>query len=46
MVGGPQARPLVLTPELTSLQDAWGFSLIENRMIGTDLRLRLIAASG
>lgn len=42
---GPQARPLVLTPELSSLQDAWGFSLIENRMLGADLRLRLIALS-
>ena len=40
---GPQARPLALLPELQSLQEAWGFSLIDNRPIGTDLRLRLIA---
>ena len=42
---GPQGRPLVLTPELASLQEAWGFSLIDSRPIGQDLRLRLIALS-
>ncbi|EQD24039.1 MAG: hypothetical protein D084_Lepto4C00619G0001, partial [Leptospirillum sp. Group IV 'UBA BS'] len=38
---GPQARPLAELPELTRLQDAPGFVMMEARPIGADLRLRL-----
>jgi diaminohydroxyphosphoribosylaminopyrimidine deaminase/5-amino-6-(5-phosphoribosylamino)uracil reductase len=37
---GPQGRPLVNLPELQSLQDAWGFSLVDAKRFGDDLRLR------
>ncbi len=38
---GPQARPLAELPELTRLQDAPGFVMMEARPIGADLRVRL-----
>lgn len=38
---GPQARPLLDLPELTSLQDSPRFRLIDSQPIGTDIRLRL-----
>ncbi len=38
---GPQARPLAELPELTQLQDAPGFVMMEARPIGEDLRVRL-----
>ncbi len=38
---GPQARPLAELPELTRLQDAPGFVMMEARPIGEDLRVRL-----
>lgn len=38
---GPQGRPLVNLPELHSLQDAWGFSLLDAKRLGDDLRLRM-----
>ena len=38
---GPQARPLVEMSELRSLPDAPGFIVVENRLIGEDVRLRL-----
>jgi diaminohydroxyphosphoribosylaminopyrimidine deaminase / 5-amino-6-(5-phosphoribosylamino)uracil reductase len=38
---GPQGRPLVNLPELQSLQDAWGFSLVDAKRFGDDLRLRM-----
>ncbi len=38
---GPQARPLAELPELTQLQDAPGFVMMETRPIGEDLRVRL-----
>jgi diaminohydroxyphosphoribosylaminopyrimidine deaminase/5-amino-6-(5-phosphoribosylamino)uracil reductase len=38
---GPQGRPLVNLPELQSLQDAWGFTLVDAKRFGDDLRLRM-----
>ena len=38
---GPQGRPLVELEELRDLRDALGFSILETRPIGEDLRLRL-----
>jgi diaminohydroxyphosphoribosylaminopyrimidine deaminase/5-amino-6-(5-phosphoribosylamino)uracil reductase len=38
---GPQARPLFELPPLEDLQQAQHFGIIDQRMIGTDLRLRL-----
>jgi diaminohydroxyphosphoribosylaminopyrimidine deaminase / 5-amino-6-(5-phosphoribosylamino)uracil reductase len=38
---GPQARPLLQLPELTDLAQGRRFTIIENRAIGVDLRLRL-----
>jgi diaminohydroxyphosphoribosylaminopyrimidine deaminase / 5-amino-6-(5-phosphoribosylamino)uracil reductase len=38
---GPQARPLVAMDELRQLQDAPGFTIVETRQIGGDVRLRL-----
>ena len=38
---GPQARPLVAMDELRQLQDAPGFTVVETRQIGEDVRLRL-----
>ncbi len=40
---GPQARPLVNLPELRTLADAMAFSVIETKLIGEDVRMRLIA---
>ncbi|MGH8229916.1 MAG: bifunctional diaminohydroxyphosphoribosylaminopyrimidine deaminase/5-amino-6-(5-phosphoribosylamino)uracil reductase RibD [Steroidobacteraceae bacterium] len=37
---GPQARPLVEMSELRNLQDAPHFTVVENRQIGEDVRLR------
>jgi diaminohydroxyphosphoribosylaminopyrimidine deaminase / 5-amino-6-(5-phosphoribosylamino)uracil reductase len=38
---GPQARPLVELPELTFLQQAPGFALVDAQRVGEDLRLKL-----
>jgi diaminohydroxyphosphoribosylaminopyrimidine deaminase/5-amino-6-(5-phosphoribosylamino)uracil reductase len=38
---GPQARPLVAMDELRQLQDAPGFTVVETRQIGEDVRLRM-----
>lgn len=38
---GPQARPLVEIPELRQLASAPGFTIIESRQVGDDLRMRL-----
>jgi diaminohydroxyphosphoribosylaminopyrimidine deaminase/5-amino-6-(5-phosphoribosylamino)uracil reductase len=38
---GPQARPLAELPELSDLQQARQFRLVETRQLGEDLRLRL-----
>lgn len=38
---GPQARPLVEVPELRELASAPGFTIIESRQVGEDLRIRL-----
>jgi diaminohydroxyphosphoribosylaminopyrimidine deaminase / 5-amino-6-(5-phosphoribosylamino)uracil reductase len=38
---GPQALPLVEMSELRTLQDAPNFTVVENRLIGEDVRLRL-----
>lgn len=38
---GPQGRPLVNLPELRSLQEARGFCVVETKLLGADLRLRL-----
>lgn len=42
---GPQGRPLVELPELTSLHDAQVLELAESQRVGEDLRLRLRAKS-
>jgi diaminohydroxyphosphoribosylaminopyrimidine deaminase/5-amino-6-(5-phosphoribosylamino)uracil reductase len=41
LVLGPQARPLLVIPELTQLAASPRFELLESRSIGADLRLRL-----
>jgi diaminohydroxyphosphoribosylaminopyrimidine deaminase/5-amino-6-(5-phosphoribosylamino)uracil reductase len=38
---GPQGRALVDMPELQSLQEAWGFSVLDVERFGEDVRLRL-----
>jgi diaminohydroxyphosphoribosylaminopyrimidine deaminase/5-amino-6-(5-phosphoribosylamino)uracil reductase len=38
---GPQARALVEIPELSRLEDARGFTFIDTRQLGEDVRLRL-----
>ncbi|HEX5458695.1 MAG TPA: bifunctional diaminohydroxyphosphoribosylaminopyrimidine deaminase/5-amino-6-(5-phosphoribosylamino)uracil reductase RibD [Steroidobacteraceae bacterium] len=38
---GPQARPLVEIEEIRDLPDARGFTVVETRQIGEDVRLRL-----
>ena len=38
---GPQARPLVEVPELRQLASAPGFTILESRQVGDDLRVRL-----
>ena len=38
---GPQARPLVAMDELRQLQDAPGFTVVETRQMGEDVRLRM-----
>jgi diaminohydroxyphosphoribosylaminopyrimidine deaminase/5-amino-6-(5-phosphoribosylamino)uracil reductase len=45
---GPSARGLVALPELTELEQAPTFTLLESQQIGDDLRLRLVprAVSG
>jgi diaminohydroxyphosphoribosylaminopyrimidine deaminase/5-amino-6-(5-phosphoribosylamino)uracil reductase len=41
VVLGPQARPLLVIPELSQLAASPRFELLESRSIGADLRLRL-----
>jgi diaminohydroxyphosphoribosylaminopyrimidine deaminase/5-amino-6-(5-phosphoribosylamino)uracil reductase len=38
---GDQARPLLLLPPLAALTERWQLKVLDQRMLGQDLRLRL-----
>ena len=46
MLLGPQARPLIVIPEITHLEASPRFTFLETTAFGDDLRLRLRRATG